>query len=512
LVSPIGTPPPYVDFEVSGMPNTSCGSFSRDTIRVYFVPRLTGTVTPASPVICAASGTSVTLTANISGGAVPYKYDWSSDPGPNNAQSTIVSSAGTYTVVVTDNTKCPPLTLTKTIASVPATTFSYSTVQNCKNGTNPVPVYIGYGQPGVFSGTPAGLSFINTTTGVINLASSATGTYVVTNTISPSGSCPGSSATATVIIYGFPTMTSASTASICSGSVVNIPFSSSMASTYNWLATDNINITGESITTQTTTSLTNTITNLSLSTQILTYTVTPTATSTGSCVGTTQLINVTVRAKDDANFNYPSSTNCKTGTNPVTTITGLTAGVFSSAVGLVFSDAVGTINLAASTVGSYTVTYTTNGPCPNTHTFPINITTAPSAAFGFIASPYCQNGTNPLPTFSLNASGGTFSSASGLTFINNLTGEIDLAGSTPGTYTVTNTIAPSGLCGTSTATAAITISQLKDASFSYTASPICQTGSNPLPTFIGIGEAGAFSSSQGSNRISHRICSSSRSG
>jgi len=497
LVTPIGTPPAYVDFEVSGMPNTSCGSFSRDTIRVYFVPRLTGTVTPASPVICSASGTSVTLTANVSGGALPYKYDWSSDPGPNNAQNSIVSAAGTYTVVVTDNTKCPPLALTKTIASVPATTFSYSTVQNCKNGTNPVPVYIGYGQAGNFSATPAGLSFVSTSTGEINLAASATGTYVVTNTISPSGSCPGSSATATVAVYGFPTMTSASTATICSGSVINIPFSSSMPSSYSWLTTDNTNITGESITTQTTTSLTNTLTNLSSSTQVLTYTVTPTTTSTGSCVGTPQTINVTVSAKDDASFSYPSSTNCKTGTNPIATITGLSGGGFSAGTGLVFSDAVGTINLAASTVGSYTVTYTTNGPCPNTHTFPINITTAPSADFGFSATPYCINGTNPLPTFSLNASGGTFSSAMGLIFVNNLTGEIDLAASTPGTYTVTNTIAPSGLCGTSTATATITITQLKDASFNYTASPICQTASDPLPTFIGTGEAGTFTSTSG---------------
>lgn len=497
LVTPIGTPPAYVDFEVSGMPNTTCGGFSRDTIRVHFVPRLTGTVTPASPVICSASGTTVSLTANIAGGAVPYKYDWSNDPGPNNSQSTIVNTAGTYTVVVTDNTKCPPLNLTKTIASIPATSFTFSASQYCKNASNPTPTYIGYGQPGVFSASPAGLSFVSTSTGEINLAASAPGTYVVTNTISPSGTCPGSSATATVTLYAFPTMTSASSATVCSGNVLNIPLSSSIGSTYTWFTTDNLNTTGESVTTQTTSSLTNTITNATSANETVIYTVTPTSTVTGNCVGNPQTVSVTVRPKDDATFNYPSSTNCQTGTDPVATITGLSGGAFSAGAGLVFSDAVGTIDLSASTIGSYTVTYTTNGLCPNTQIFPINITTAPSAAFGYTSTPYCQSASNPLPTFSATASGGTFSSAAGLVFANNLTGEVDLAGSTPGTYTVTNTIAPSGLCGTSTATAVVTITQLKKAGFSYTASPICQTAANPLPTFTTSGIAGTFSSTAG---------------
>lgn len=498
LVTPSANPPAYVDFEVSGMPNTSCGSFSRDTVRVYFVPRLTGTVTPASPVICSASGTSVTFTANVSGGALPYKYDWSGDPGPNNAQTSTVSSAGTYTVIITDNTKCPPLTLTKTVASIPATTFTYSPSQLCKNGSNPTPSFIGYGQPGVFSATPAGLSFVSNTTGEVNLSASTAGTYVVTNTISPSGTCPGSSATATITLYNFPTMTSSSTATVCSGATVNIPLTASMGSSYSWVASDNTNVTGESTSTQTTSTLSNVLTNTTTSNQLVVYTVTPTSTLTGACAGTPQTVSVTVRPKDNAGFSYPSSTNCQTGTNPVATITGLAGGTFSAGSGLVFSDAVGTISLSASSIGSYTVTYTTNGPCPNSQTFPINITTAPSAAFGYSASPYCQSSTNPLPTFSVNASGGTFSaSGSGLVFTNNLTGEVNLSASTPGTYTITNTIAPSGLCGTSTSTAAITITKLKDASFNYTASPICKTSSNPAPTFTGSAEAGTFSSTSG---------------
>ncbi len=497
IVSPVGSPPPYVDFEVSGIPNPLCKLIDRDTVRVYFVPNPTGTITPLSPMICTAGTTTISLTANISGGAVPYKYDWSSDPGTNNLQSTMVSTAGTYTVIVGDKTKCPALTLVKTVTNVPPTAFSYSYSQYCKNMANPAPVYYNNGQPGIFSATPAGLSFVSTSTGVINLAASFPGTYVVTNTISASGVCAGSSSSASVTIYPFPVMTSVSSASVCSGNSLNIPLSSSMSSNFNWYANDNPNTTGESITTQTTSSITNTLMNATLSNEVVIYTVTPIATGSGNCQGNPQTVSVTVKPKDDAGFNYPTSTFCQTGTNPNATITGLPGGSFSSAPGLVFLNSVGKINLTASTIGSYTVTYTTSGICPNSSTFPVNITLAPSALFSYTASPYCQSAANPLPTYSVFASGGTFSSSAGLVFTNSFTGEINLAASTPGTYTVLNTIAPSGLCGTSSATAAVTITKLKEAGFSYTASPICQTSANPLPTFVVNGEAGTFSSPAG---------------
>jgi gliding motility-associated-like protein len=502
LVTPGASPPPYVDFMVSGMPNTSCGSFSRDTVRVYFVNKLTGTITPATPVICSASGTTVTLTANVSGGALPYKYDWSSDPGPNNSYTTTIGSAGTYNVIIRDNTKCPAVTLSKIIGTIPVTTFSYPASNYCKNVTNPAPVFAGSGQAGLFSASPAGLSFVSTSTGEINLAASSSGTYVVTNTISPSGTCPGSSATTSIIIYPYPTMTSASTASICINGVVNIPFSSSMSSTYTWLTTDNVNTSGESITTQTTTSLTNTITGTNSSLQILIYTVTPTAIVSGNCVGNPQTVSVTINPKDNPAFTYPSSTNCQTGANPPATITGLAGGTFSAnSGGLVFLNAAGTINLPSSTISSYTVTYATNGICPNSQIFPITITTAPSAAFSYSGTPYCQipSKTNPLPTFGAGAGGGSFSVTPAGLIINNLTGELDLLSSTAGTYTVTNTIAASGGCGVSTATTAITVTALQSAAFNYTASPICQNGTNPLPTFIGSGGTGTFTSTAGLN-------------
>ena len=87
----------------------------------------------------------------------------------------------------------------------------------------------------------------------------------------------------------------------------------------------------------------------------------------------------------------------------------------------------------------------------------LTVTTAPVATFSYAGSPYCQTGTNPTPTFSGGGVAGTFSSTAGLVFVSTATGQVNLASSTPGTYTVTNSIAAAGGCGIITATSPITI-------------------------------------------------------
>src|SRR6185369_17916339 len=150
----------------------------------------------------------------------------------------------------------------------------------------------------------------------------------------------------------------------------------------------------------------------------------------------------------------------------------------SSTPGLVFANInTGEIDLAASTPGTYTVTNTipAAGGCPEvTATSSVTITAAPVATFSYAGSPYCQNATNPSPTFSGGGVAGTFSSTSGLVFANVNTGQIDLSASTPGTYIVTNTIAAAGGCPDVTATSSVTITALPVATFSYTGTPYCQ--------------------------------------
>lgn len=91
--------------------------------------------------------------------------------------------------------------------------------------------------------------------------------------------------------------------------------------------------------------------------------------------------------------------------------------------------------------------------------YPISITVISSAiaTFSYTGTTYCQGAANPFPTFSGGGSAGIFSSTTGLVFVNAASGQINLAASTPGTYTVTNTIAAAGGCSEAIATSNLTI-------------------------------------------------------
>lgn len=87
----------------------------------------------------------------------------------------------------------------------------------------------------------------------------------------------------------------------------------------------------------------------------------------GGCVtpGTCGIFTIAVETVDDASFNYDASTYCSNEADPTPTITGTTGGTFTSSTGLVIDGATGSIDIPASTAGTYTVTYTTSGTCPN---------------------------------------------------------------------------------------------------------------------------------------------------
>ena len=210
------------------------------------------------------------------------------------------------------------------------------------------------------------------------------------------------------------------------------------------------------------------------------YTVTVTDIS---CNIVTATVTITPIPSEDASFSYTQSTFCQSGTDPSPTITGLTGGVFTSTAGLSINATTGLIDLASSTLGSYTVTYTTNGPCPNTSTFNVTITLTPDATFSY-TGPYCQNATpDPSPTFPVGASAGTFSATpAGLVFISTITGQINLAASTPGTYTVTNSIAASGGCAAASADTTVTINTAPVLTISSSSNVTCNGGNNGSAT------------------------------
>ena len=155
------------------------------------------------------------------------------------------------------------------------------------------------------------------------------------------------------------------------------------------------------------------------------------------------------------------------------------------------------VSVSPTTGTTYTVTGTDGNNCTNTSTVAITVTPAQDASFTYPSSTLCSSGANVTPTATV--SGGIFTSTSGLTFVNATTGEINVSGSTAGSYTVTYT--NSGTCP-GTATFSINITSAQDATFSYPSASVCSGGSNPSPVFGSSASAGIFSSTAGLNFVS----------
>ena len=103
-------------------------------------------------------------------------------------------------------------------------------------------------------------------------------------------------------------------------------------------------------------------------------------------------ITITVTALDNASFSFSSASYCSNLANPTPTITGLAGGSFSATAGLFINSASGVISLASSTPGGpYTVTYTTNGTCPNSSTQQVSIVPADNSSFNYAQASYCIN-------------------------------------------------------------------------------------------------------------------------
>lgn len=148
----------------------------------------------------------------------------------------------------------------------------------------------------------------------------------------------------------------------------------------------------------------------------------------------TDTFAVTVSAQDVAAFSYAADSVCSGGSNITPTITGTSGGTFTSVTGLVFVGSNGEIDVAASTPGTYSVTYLTSGACADSASASVTIIETPDASFTYAADTFCM-GDTIFPLATANTAGGTYSAGTGLAIDPN-TGEIDLVNSTLGTYTV----------------------------------------------------------------------------
>jgi hypothetical protein len=312
----------------------------------------------------------------------------------------------------------------------PVVSITYSASAFCADASDPTPTVQNNAGAGAFSST-SGLVFISTTTGQVDVSGSTAGSYLITYTDTDSAT-----ATFNLTINALPSVVvSVSAGTICNGESTIL--TASGASTYVW---NDGNTDNPRTVSPTTTTL-----------------FTATGTDSNGCTssgGTT----ITVNAQDSAAFSYSASAYCANVTDPIPTITGTSGGAFTSTTGLVINSGTGEIDLDASTVGTYSITYTTTGVCPANQSVNVTINAADNAAFAYSASSYEPTDADPTPTIT-GLSGGTFSGTTGLV-INSTTGEIDLSASTVASHTITydTTSSGSSVCpNTSTQTVEVAV-------------------------------------------------------
>lgn len=207
------------------------------------------------------------------------------------------------------------------------------------------------------------------------------------------------------------------------------------------------------------------------------------STNNGACAGDVDTMQVIFSDSDDPSFTYTSGTYCfddpinKAPVIPI--LASGSSGTFSSTpAGLNLNTTTGSIRVDLSALGIYTVKFVTSGPCPDSSTVVINVTNSPNANFSYSGTA-CKGDANLSPIFPLGSSAGLFTaSPSGLVFVNQNTGVIDVYNSTPGTYTVTNTIPASGTCPASQASTNITIENWVQLSTTTNTKVVC--ANNPV--------------------------------
>lgn len=406
-----------------------CFSYGIAYIDVEIYADIAATVTKVNET-CTGNDGSITL-SNVTGGVGAYTYTLNGSQTSSTGSFSNLS-AGTYSVEVQSAGNGCSYTETVVIAAPAAIASpSISTVTaSCEaNGTATVS---NYDAGMTYTFTPAGPS-VNTGGSIIGATYGTTYQVVATQ-----GICV-STGTSLMVEAQLPSPTVTVTgggSAICSGDQVTL--TAAGATTYSWSA-------GGTGSTKTVSP-----------TQTTTYQVT--GTNAAGCENTASY-TVVVTPSDDASFAYNTNTFCLGEGVENPTITGTGGGTFTnSGTGLVMNSTTGQIDLVASDAGTYTVTYTTGGTCFDASSTNVTLTDSPEAGFNYVNSTYCQADGTITPTFIDGGSAGTFSSTTGLSISGN-SGTINLGTSTPGTYTVTNTISASGSCPAVTESFVVTVKE-----------------------------------------------------
>ncbi|GAA4324444.1 hypothetical protein GCM10023184_11820 [Flaviaesturariibacter amylovorans] len=337
----------------------------------------------------------------------------------------------------------------RVVSTSPATTgadngysFAINTAVSATIAYNGAPFCTGSGsiavtRTGTSGGTysaPAGLS-INASTGAINPGSSQPGSYTVTYTVAASGSCPAFSTSTQVTLSAPPSAGIAYSGSpYCASGTAAVSVTGATGGTFSSTAGLSLDAGSGAI-------------NLGTS-QPGAYVVTYTLAASGQCPQVQATAPVIINPVPDVQ--PVSSQTVRNGAlTGAVSFSGSVAGTAYNwtnsqpTIGLAASGSGNIASFAAVNNGATPVTatfsvtpaYTAHGgTCTGTpQAFTITVNPFTPATIAYAGSPYCARGV-AAPVIG-GVSGGTFSAAAGLS-IDPANGVIDLAGSTPGTYTV----------------------------------------------------------------------------
>ncbi len=355
--------------------------------------------------------------------------------------------AATYDVTyTTSGSACQNSSTISIVIGLDDASFSYSNTEFCFASANEAAQITGV-SGGTFSSTDPTF-VLNVNDGTIDLGQAPAGVYDVTYT-TPAGVCQN---TETVIITIFDqfVIDPILPQEVCAGGMTNaITFSGTGSGapgntgiSFDWeYTTQPIAGTDIGLPFTGTGDIPSFLTiNTGTDPIVATFTLTPTD---GVCGGTPITFTITVNPVDNASFSYPQTAYCF-GVNadefPINIA--LPGGIFSSSTPGFVDVVSGSIAISSFPIGSYDVSYTTTGNCPNSSMLLIDINAADDPSFAYSAIEFCQFGTNPVPVAVLP--GGTYTSGTADLQVDPLTGEIDLSNSLQGFYSITYTT--SGIC------------------------------------------------------------------
>lgn len=183
-------------YYVQGLSNGCASTRTPVTVTVNSNP---APPTASGTTVC--QGTSTTLTASAAGGSFEW-YDAATGGNLLASGSTFNTPALTAnTIFYVQNTsgQCSSTrtAVTVTVTPIANPEFQYPSGTFCSSGSNPTPV-ISNPNGGTFSASPAGLVFVSTSTGQINVSASALGNYTIF--FASNGTCPNTSSAKIAIV------------------------------------------------------------------------------------------------------------------------------------------------------------------------------------------------------------------------------------------------------------------------------------------------------------------------